>query len=159
MRTLYPGSAEGRSLVDSEAVVCDLLLAGWVFRKSKLWRTLNRDCRWLIYDCLMDHLPSSPTALVRSGFRPRLNYQRRVPRVSLERVLEHDFYAQQLSWPEWPLSFYLGAPPPDRNARQQRNYYAMQDQRTRGNATVNARDSSNRDSRGRIIHVNKGKSK
>jgi len=90
-----PPGADGFSVYVLEGVVCDLMLAGWVFRASRLWRTLTRDCRRLIFQRLTTRitwthlsthtgriavrelLTTSPAGMVRWGFRPKLNYTRR----------------------------------------------------------------------------------
>jgi hypothetical protein len=48
-RSAYPPGGQNFSYYELESVVCDLMLAGWVFLRSAVWQDLLRDCQELIF--------------------------------------------------------------------------------------------------------------
>ena len=148
---------QGLKHSELESMVCDLLLVGWVFRKSKLWRNLHRDCRHLI--CMQMVLVKGPFTkssavqlvpkeVVAVGWRPKLNYKRRAPR-GLRTIFEHPFLptdAGRFAFSStWEAFFGPPAPPPG-----SRDWPPPVRERGYGENTATRRDKSNRDASGRI---------
>jgi len=175
-----PPGADGFSVYVLEGVVCDLMLAGWVFRASRVWRMLNWDCRRLIFQHLTTRitwthlsthtgriavrelLTTSPAALLKWGFRPRLNYKRRPLRgiqAPFMHAFEHRGRLGVHSPPAAgnPFAGFFG-PPRD---MPDPNVFFLPRPLDRGRDHANtqpSRDNYNRDARGRVRSV-KGKPK
>lgn len=148
-----------------ETTVCDLILAGWVFLRSRRWKALIRDCQQLIHKQLALQYAggrTSPRYIACFGFCPRLNYKRRVPR-GIQVGFDLDFETRRNQREEArqrqldayhanPWSVFFGLPVSVRESDTWETF-SIPRSYSHHSAREPTRDRSNRDALGRVLRV------